>query len=200
MVYYSVDPNYGSLRINRIRAAVRGVSLELITAPGVFSPSGLDRGSLALAESMEVPSQGKVLDLGCGYGFLGVLAALLSPKSTVTMIDSNKLAVKLASINAKLNGATNAVARQGDVLQGMDESFDLIVTNPPYSAGSRVVERFIVESAVHLSNAGSLQLVVPSKMKRGIQRLLEDAYGSVEEIGGTGSYKVYKAMHPKTLH
>ncbi len=196
-MYYSVDPNYGSLRINRIRAVVRGVSLELITAPGVFSPGGLDRGSLALAESMEVPSQGKALDLGCGYGFLGVLAALLSPKSVVSMIDSNKLAVRLASINAKLNGAINAVARQGDVLRDVDESFDLIITNPPYSAGYRVVERFIAESAGHLSSTGSLQLVVPSKMKRVMQRLLEDAYDSVEEIGGTGSYKVYKAMGPK---
>lgn len=197
-MYYSSDPNYGRLTGKRIHITVRGVSLEFVTAPGVFSGRDIDRGSLILAELMDVPDNGAVLDLGCGYGFLGILAAKLKPSSTIFMSDINKLAVKLASINIKLNNVSNATVKQGDLFKPFGSTmFDSIITNPPYSAGMRVIERFVTESARYLTHHGSLQLVAPSRIKERIILLIMRSYEDVAEVGGTGAYKVIKATKPK---
>ncbi len=197
-MYYSTDPNYGKLTSKRIRITVRGINLEMVTAPGVFSGRDVDKGSLILAELMYIPDNGTVLDLGCGYGFLGILAAKLKPSSTIFMSDINKLAVKLASINAKLNNVNNVVVKQGDLFEPFRSIvFDSIITNPPYSAGMNVIERFVTESAQHLSHNGSLQLVTPSKIKERMMLLMMQSYENVTEVGGTGSYKVIKATEPK---
>lgn len=199
-MYYSTDPNYGELTSKRIRIAVRGINLEMVTAPGVFSGRDVDKGSLILAELMYIPDNGTVLDLGCGYGFLGILAAKLKPSSTIFMSDINKLAVKLASINAKLNNVNNVVVKQGDLFEPFESIvFDSIITNPPYSAGMNVIERFVAESAQHLSHNGSLQLVTPSKIKERMMLLMTQSYENVTEVGGTGSYKVIKATEPKNV-
>lgn len=185
------------MRRGLVRARLRGLDLEFLTAGGVFSHRRIDRGTRLLVESMRLPESGRLLDLGCGYGVVGVVAARIAPSLDVWMTDVNERAVALADANVSRNGVDGATVRQGDLyepVEGLD--FDCIVSNPPISAGMRrVVEPMVRGSVGRLVEGGNLQLVIQStKGGKTLTSMMEDAFGGVEVVARGGGYRVLMSV------
>ncbi|MCX6654270.1 MAG: methyltransferase [Candidatus Bathyarchaeota archaeon] len=190
--YFSKNPTSPEKR-GLIKCTLRGIGLEFLTASGIFSYKRIDNGTRLLVESMVLPDEGRLLDLGCGYGVVGVTAALINSCLEVTMTDVNSRAVVLAAENAVRNNAMNITTRFGSLYEPVvNAKFETIVTNPPISAGiARVVEPIIVNASAHLKIGGSLQLVVQSnKGGRTIAALIEKAFGEAQILARGGGYRV----------
>jgi len=190
--YFSKNPTSPEKR-GLIKCKLRGIGLEFLTASGIFSYKRIDNGTRLLVESMALPNQGCLLDLGCGYGVIGITAALINPCLEVTMTDVNSRAVTLAAKNAVRNKAMNIATRLGSLYEPVENvKFETIVTNPPISAGiARVVEPIILNAPAYLKMGGTLQLVVQSnKGGRTIAALIEEAFGEVEILARGGGYRV----------
>lgn len=184
-------------RLGLIRCRLRDREFEFFTSSGVFSSRRIDNGSRLLIESMALPERGVVLDIGCGYGPVGIVAAKLWPGLEVWMTDVNERAVKLADKNALRNGVENVVVKQGDLYEPVGERiFDEILSNPPISAGlARVVEPLVSGAWSHLVDEGSLQLVVQSnKGGRALASMMEGRFGGVEVIARGGGFRVLRAV------
>ncbi|MEM2893051.1 MAG: methyltransferase [Candidatus Bathyarchaeia archaeon] len=192
--YYSERPT--SLpRLGLIRCTLRGLELEFLTASGVFSYRSIDAGTSLLVETMILPERGRVLDLGCGYGVIGIVAARLNPALEVWLTDVNERALLLADENVKRNSVQNARVLRGFLYEGLEGiPFDAILTNPPISSGFKVLEQLVEGSLRHLRPGGSLQMVVrTNKGGRQAARLLEHHYGGFEVIARRGGYRILKA-------
>ncbi len=182
-----------------IEAAVAGLSLTLTTDRGVFSHGKLDRGTRLLAERVELPDAARVLDLGCGYGALGIVAALRFPTCRVTLVDLNSRACHLARLNADANGAGRVEVVEGDpreVLEG--GRFDVVITNPPCRTGRDNVLDLLRWSASALTPAGELWCVIQTN--KGARRYARDLgawFGSVDTVTISGGYRVLRAARPK---
>lgn len=194
--YYSRKPAAASDR-HTFETVLRGIRLKLTTDAGVFSRDGVDYGSRVLIAMMDVPNGARVLDVGCGYGPIGLTAAGLAPEGFVTMIDINERAVELARLNADGNGIHNVEAVQSDRLAAVaDRTYDVILTNPPIRAGKAVVHRIFEEAFERLAPGGSLWIVIQNKQGAPSARTkLEELFGEekVEEIGKDKGYRVYRA-------
>jgi len=177
-----------------ISTYLRDKHFEFITSTGVFSRTRIDLGTRLLVESMLLPEEGFLLDLGCGYGPVGIVAASLRPKLHVIMADVNKRAVKLAVENARRNNVEkNVEVRQGFLYEPVaNMCFDTIISNPPFSAGMKVVKPIITDAPKHLKKHGLFQIVVRSKIGKKILRsLLEDTFGSAEVLARKSGYRVF---------
>jgi 16S rRNA G1207 methylase RsmC len=193
--YFSERP-VSPERRGLVRARLRGLDMEFVTSSGVFSYRRVDRGTRLLVESMVLPEEGRVLDLGCGYGVVGVVAGRVAPGLEVWMTDINERAVSLAGLNLERNGV-EGVVRQGDLYEPVEGMrFGAVLSNPPISAGLRRVVGGLVEGAVdHLDAGGSLQLVVQSsKGGRALASMMEDAFGGVEVLARGGGYRVLMSV------
>jgi len=179
-----------------IEARIRGVSLRLVTDSGVFSKSGVDYGTRLLIESLELPETGEFLDVGCGYGPIGLFAARLRPRLNVTMIDINERAVELANLNAARNGLRNAHVLQSDLFERIKgRTFSVIASNPPIRAGKRVVYRLFEEARELLPDGGGLWIVI--RKQQGAPSALEklrSLYRDVSEMAKSKGYRVYRAV------
>jgi len=194
--YFSENPTSTEER-GLIISTLRGIKMEFVTSRGIFSHKRIDNGTRLLVEFMELPAKGRLLDLGCGYGVIGTTAALINPLLEVTMTDVNARAVSLAAENVSRNRAKNASARLGSLYEPVNAMrFDLVVTNPPISAGiTRVVEPIINGAPLHLNSGGSLQLVVQSnKGGRTVTGLIEEAFGEAQILAKGGGYRVLKGV------
>jgi 16S rRNA (guanine1207-N2)-methyltransferase len=196
--YFSERPRAPHRR-QRLRFLYRGRILTCVTDSGVFGSTGLDPGTALLIENMETGGQDRVLDLGCGWGPIGLAAALAAPEGWVLLVDLNHRAVSLARENLRSNGVRNAEVRQGALYGPVGEDrFDLIASNPPYHAGRAVVEQAFQGAPAHLSEGG--RLLVVGKGNQGIryyQRWLGGLFDRVEVLARSGGYRVLEAREPK---
>lgn len=197
--YFSENPAASGGRPYTIETDLRGLTLKLATEAGVFSRERVDRGTRLLIKHLHVEPTDRVLDLGCGYGVVGVVAALLAPNGHVTLVDINRRAVDLARRNLRLNAVANAEVHHGDGFAPVyGRSFDLIALNPPIRAGLRLVHRLIEEAKEHLSSGGRFYLV--GRTKQGVIRMAEkisEVFGATEEVAKGGGYRLYLARrHP----
>lgn len=193
--YFSRRPtSRGELGL--VRCRLRGVEFEFFTSPGVFSYRRIDNGTRLLVESMVLPGEGKVLDVGCGYGPVGIVAAKLAPDLEVWMTDVNERAVALARRSSEWNGV-EAVMRRGDLYGPVgDVVFDAVLSNPPISAGMRRVVRPLVEGALdRLVEGGSLQVVVQTnKGGRTLASMMEGCFGGVDVVARGSGYRVLRSV------
>ena len=176
---------------NLIHATVLGVPLVLETAPGLFSPSHVDRGTLAMLSVADFQPGQRVLDLGCGCGVVGIVAAKKCGAEGVWMADIDPAAVEIARRNAEANGVGGVHAAVSDGLAGVDAAgFDLILTNPPYQTDFRVAKIFIEKGFNRLKLGGRMLLVV--KRREWYKNKLIAIFGGVKihEIDG---YFVFEA-------
>ena len=194
MHYYDREPVFKEMRVRRIRTIIRGFPLTFVLAPGVFSSEDVDAGTRLLAENMVIMSDWDILDMGCGYGVLGIVAAKLAPRGRVVMVDINKLAVKLAAMNIRINKVSNAEVRVSDLYSAVKgEKFNTIISNPPITAGLDVNKRLIIEAKEHLKPGGLLQIVVPKKLRSRFEEILYSNYDIVERLAKSGNYIAYVA-------
>ena len=174
---------------------IRGQSLRLRTDAGVFSKRGVDRGTELLIEALRIGPCALVLDLGCGYGIIGLVAAGLTEGGHAILTDVNERAVALAKANLSANGIANAEVRRGDLYEpvaGM--AFDHIVSNPPIRAGRRVVDRIVSEAPAHLLVGGRLWLVARTQQGAdAIRGRMTQAFGNAEIAKRGSGYKVIVA-------
>ncbi|MEK0317543.1 class I SAM-dependent methyltransferase [Cohnella sp. 56] len=195
--YYSQQPSARSDR-KKIEAALRGHKLQFVSDSGVFSRDGVDYGSRVLIEHIELREEDRVLDVGCGYGPIGLTAARLVPRGHVTMLDVNERAVALSRENAALNGIGNVEIMESDLYSAVwGRTFDVILSNPPIRAGKAVVHRILEEATAHLKPGGSLWVVIQNKQGAPSTRAkLESCFGEdqVEEVGKDKGYRVYRAV------
>jgi 16S rRNA (guanine1207-N2)-methyltransferase len=178
-----------------IRETLRGREFTFVTDAGVFSRGGVDFGTRLLIETMDIPPAARVLDVGCGYGPIGIVAAALAPSGRVTMIDVNARAVELARRNAQLNRIGNAEVMESDLFANVPaETYDVILTNPPIRAGKQTVHQIFEQAAHFLAPGGRLWIVIrkqqgaPSAFAK-----LEQLFGSVREMAKAKGYRVYRA-------
>ena len=192
--YYTQQPGARHDR-RTIDTVLRGKNLRFTSDAGVFSKGDIDYGSRVLIEAMLIPDGAAVLDVGCGYGPIGITAAHLNPKGHVTMVDINSRAVELAKENALNNGVRNVTIMESDMLSAVEgKTFDVILTNPPIRAGKTVVHQIFEQSYQHLNECGTLWVVIQKKQGApSAVTKLESVFGSVEEVGKDKGYRILKA-------
>ena len=191
--YFSPQPQVASEPV-QFEATVRGLTFSLVSDRGVFSHGAVDHGSRLLAETMQLPQQGQILDLGCGWGILGMVAAKLSPEAHITLIDVNERATELAADNLRRNHIGNAEVIFGDapVILG-ERRFDAIVCNPPIRAGRQQVLRLIEDAAGRLTEGGSLWLVVRTdKGAKALARDISGGFADIEAVAIKGGFRVFR--------
>lgn len=162
-----------------INTTIKGIELTLKTSQKVFSPKDIDEGTLAMLSEVDFQSEDKVLDLGCGYGIVGILAAKIIGPENVVMVDVDDEAVKLAKENAKLNGVEGISIYQSDGFTNLkDAGFTKILSNPPYHANFSVPKHFIEKGFNRLTMDGKIYMV--TKRKKWYKNKLVSIFGGVK--------------------
>ncbi len=144
---------------------------------------------------MTLPKKGFVLDVGCGYGAVGIAAAFFNPELQVIMTDVNERALRLAQENAERNRITKIEIRKGYLYEPVEKlRFDCILSNPPVSAGMKIVKAIIVQAPLVLAQKGSFQMVVRSKV--GIKLLpsiFQSVFCNCRVLARQGGYRILMA-------
>jgi len=193
--YFTPSPTSAHER-RTVRYRMRdGRELVFQTDAGVFSKGRVDRGTRELIKAVTLDDGESFLDLGCGWGPVGISVAVSCPRSEVWMVDVNGRACELARDNALANGAGNAVVVCGDGLSAVgDRKFDVIATNPPIRAGKSVVYRLVEEARDHLNPGGRFYAVARTKQGAGsLREFIHATYGNSDEPEIGGGYRVIRA-------
>jgi 16S rRNA (guanine1207-N2)-methyltransferase len=179
-------------RFGMVRTCFRGRRFEFLTASGVFSTKRLDLGTRLLIESMVLPKQGSVLDIGCGYGAVGIAAGAFNPGICVLLTDVNARAVWLARQNIQRNHIDNAHVRRGWLYEPVkDFMFDCVLSNPPVSAGMKTVKAIVSKAPKHMVSEANFQMVIRSKIAgKRFRGFFEEAFGNVEVLARQSGYRV----------
>ncbi|WP_100400584.1 class I SAM-dependent methyltransferase [Bacillus sp. FJAT-44742] len=192
--YYSHNPSSESEE-RKIETVLRGNKLVFTTDRGVFSKGEVDFGTQTLLDAFEWPeAEGAILDVGCGYGPIGLTLAA-EKKRDVWMVDVNQRALGLAKRNAKDNQINNVTIKESDLLDSVKkQDFSAIVTNPPIRAGKKVVHELFKQTFNHLLPDGELWVVIQKKQGApSAKERLEEIFESVETVKKNKGYYILKA-------
>lgn len=188
--------NLDQLRQDReFSAELCGHSLRFYTTWGLFSPRDIDEGSRMLLEQVPVNDGDRILDLGCGYGALGVALAKLTPAGQVLMLDKDFVAVEYAARNARANSLDNARSSLSNGLGSVDgECFDLVVSNLPAKSGKELYYLMFHDVHRHLRPGGAFYIVTITGLRRFVQRAFNDVFGNYSKVRQGKTYTVAMAQ------
>ena len=197
--YFQDDPNLVS-NIKEITFEINGITMKLLTDNGVFSKNNVDEGSYAFLKVLLPLDLGKhILDLGCGYGTIGLTLAKAHEQARITLADVNPRAVALCKRNAeKLKLSPRVTILQSDIYEKIEGPYDSIVVNPPIRAGKAVTYRMYEEAIQYLIDGGSLYIVIrkahgaPSASK-----YIEQIFGNITLLKRDKGYYIYRATKSK---
>ena len=201
--YYDSNPE-SAHQPKTLSVRIDGLNLTFHTDSGVFSKNQLDFGTSLLIETVLSDTRrsgrqmhGHLLDLGCGYGPVGIVFKRLFPALSVVMVDINKRAVDLARLNASENQIRYADIRTSDGFSDIkpDELFDYVLTNPPIRAGKKTVHAFFEGAWAHLKPGGHLYVVIQKKQGApSAQTKLEALFGNCEVVGKKSGYWILRSI------
>ena len=176
---------------------LRGHKLKFTTDIGVFSERDVDFGSRLLVETFAEPEiSGNILDVGCGYGPIGLSLAKSYPNRNVHMVDVNQRALELAKKNAMNNGVENVMIYESHCYEGVDDRFAAILSNPPIRAGKKVVHAIIEEAKEYLVENGELWIVIQKKQGApSAKEKMEQVYGNCEMVDRDKGYFILKSIN-----
>jgi len=177
-----------------IHENVCGFDLRLTTQAGVFAHRGLDLGTRLLIEAMHVSPSARVLDIGCGYGTIGIVAAKLAAKGEAVLVDSDIRATRLAQRNIDLNNVTNATVILGDGVHDLPPKsrFDIVASNPPTHSGREVLDDMVAGAHQVLKPRGQLYLVINRLLS--LKREVEEVFGNSEIVARSKGFVVIRAV------
>ncbi len=189
--YFSSAPKCND-RFGLVRANLRGRNFEFLTSSSVFSKRKVDLGTYVLIDAMVLPQKGSVLDIGCGYGVVGIAAAASNPNLHIVMSDVNMRAIRLARQNLEANRICNAEVRYGYLYEPVGQNrFECILSNPPVSAGMDTVKAIISGAPKVMVAGGSFQMVIRSKIgAKSLPEAFCAAFGNCEVLARESGYRV----------
>ena len=194
--YFSADPAV-PFRRTTLTASVWGRSLSLVSGSGVFANGRLDAGTAVLFRETSPPAGGRILDLGCGYGVIGLAIAASVPEAAVTGVDVNERAVLLANENAAALGLASRfrAATPGDVPS--DATYDEIWSNPPIRIGKAALHELLLTWLARLVPGGRAVMVVGKNLGGdSLQRWLGEQGYPTERVGSAKGFRVLESLRP----
>lgn len=201
--YYDSMPDTPSDRRN-IEFRANGINFSFVTDSNVFSRNDVDKGTELLIESVieDIKERGakkgeRLLDLGCGYGVVGVVMKSVFMSFEVTSVDVNSRAVSLAKENASNNNVKLTRVMQSDVLSALssEDIFDIVMTNPPVRAGKQTVFAFYEQAYEHMAPGAAIYSVLQRKQGApSSEKKLTELFGNCETVAISGGYRVMKAV------
>lgn len=194
--YFSNDKNIKNEDIS-LNYTFKGKELHFISNAGIFSKNRIDFGTNLLLNSIELKGN-RILDLGCGYGIVGVSVASVNNKYNVLSVDVNERAVEITNQNYKNNSIRNGKAIVNNAYRTLKEKFDMIITNPPIRAGKEVVYEMVLGGINHLNDEGEIWVVI-RKDKGGLSlfKQMEEVYKNVQIINKKSGYLIIKGINLK---
>lgn len=193
--YYSEEPTIESHE-STISFNMGHHDLKLTTDSGVFSKGGVDFGSNLLVKTfLEDVHPIRVLDVGCGYGTMGLMIAKHFPDCTLHMVDVNERALNLARKNAMHNNVKDVHIYKSDGLNEVTEFFDAVITNPPIRAGKDVIHRILSDSYNILEHQGALYVVIQKKQGMpSAKKKMDEVFGNVTVLKKDKGYYILKSV------
>ncbi len=190
-MYYAEMPD-AAHDIHDLNVSLLGQSFHFYTDAGVFSKKMVDYGSQVLLNALDLERGKNLLDVGCGYGPLGISLAKVQGVQS-TMIDINSRAIDLAKKNAERNGVVAHIF-QSNIYENVSEKFDYIISNPPIRAGKKVVHEIIEGAFDHLNQGGSLTIVIQKKQGAPSAKVkMENVFGNAEIIRKDKGYYILRS-------
>ena len=197
--YFQDDPNLAS-NIKEITFEINGITMKLLTDNGVFSKNNVDEGSYAFLKVLLPLDLGNtILDLGCGYGTIGLTLAKAHEQARITLADVNPRAVALCKRNADiLKLSPRVTILQSDIYEKIEGPYDSIVVNPPIRAGKAVTYRMYEEAKQYLIDGGSLYIVIrKAQGAESASKYIETIFGNVTLLKREKGYYIYRATKSK---
>ena len=192
-MYYAENPN-AAHDIHELRVDLLGEKMTFLTDAGVFSKKMVDFGSQLLLKCLEVNQGETVLDVGCGYGPLG-LSLAKAYGVQATMVDINNRALDLARKNAERN-KVEATIFQSNIYEQVKGKFDHVISNPPIRAGKQVVHEIIEKSKDFLGIGGDLTIVIQKKQGApSAKSKMEDVFGNCEIVKKDKGYYILRSVN-----
>lgn len=190
-MYFAENPD-AEHDIHKLKVQLLGQNVTFLTDAGVFSKKMIDYGSQALLKCLDFHKQESVLDVGCGYGTLGI--TLVKAKEVeATLVDINQRALDLARQNAERNQVL-ATIFQSNLYQNVEGRFHHIISNPPIRAGKQVVHEVITGSYTHLLDGGDLTIVIQKKQGApSAKAKMEEVFGNCEILKKDKGYYILRS-------
>ena len=188
--YYSKDPTSKSEE-RILEYELSGNKFRFISDNGIFSKNHVDFATDFLIRTIYSEVKGDILDVGCGYGVIGITLSRNKNVSNVTMLDINHRALELANRNAKANKANNLKVIESDGFENINNSYDTIITNPPIRAGKSVIYKIYEDAKKHLKAGGILFLVI--NKKHGAPSTIEylnELFGNCEVVDKKSGFNI----------
>lgn len=193
--YFTSDPTVKSEE-RIIEYKIKGKTLTFISDNGVFSKNHIDSATELLVKTIYDEVHGKILDVGCGYGVIGITLATSQEIKEVTMIDINHRALELAKRNSVKNKVSDKIkVLESNGFEQIKEKYNAIITNPPIRAGKSVIYQMYADAKEHLLDGGALYIVInkkhgaPSTIK-----YLEELFGNAEVLDKKAGFNVIKCV------
>ncbi len=166
-------------------------TLQFHTTWGLFSPKGIDEGSRLLLDHIEVNRNDDTLDLGCGYGPLGLALAKLAPEGTSVLVDKDFVAVEYSKKNAQLNNISNTkIFLSNGFDQVGDTRFDLIVSNLPAKTGKELYYLYFYDALARMNPGARFYVVTISGLRKFVARAFKEVFGNYEKVKQGKTYTV----------
>ena len=191
--YFENNENLTS-NINELTYYFRKTKMRFLSDNGVFSKGGIDFGSSLLLRTIDVKDAKTLLDVGCGYGTIGLTIAKTNPECFVEMVDVNIRAIDLAKQNMTLNEIKNAEIFASNIYENVTKKYDVVVSNPPIRAGKKVVHEISLGSFEKLNDGGKYYAVIQKKQgAESLYKALQTVFPIVEVIEKDKGYWIIKA-------
>ncbi len=179
-----------------VQATLLDHDLTLKTRWGVFSPRAIDDGTLLLMKYLNIDEHDKCLDLGCGYGPIGLSVAKSCPKGEVHMVDKDFVAVELSNNNAKLNHIDNAEAYLSDAFLSVNKNnyFDQIISNVPAKVGREQLSIILYDAYDALKPGGKITFVTINGLRNFIKDNFKSVFGNYKKLKQGQKYTISQAI------
>ena len=175
---------------------IRGFDFIFHSTWGLFSPKEVDAGSRLLIDFIEVNESDVCLDMGCGYGVIGLSMAKMSPHGKNYMIDKDFVAVEYAKKNAMINQLTNCEVFLSNAFSNIpdDIRFDVIASNLPANVGKEMLYIILSDAKRYLKDGGKLYVVTIAGLREFIKRNFKDIFGNYEKVKQGREHAVHRGI------